>query len=118
MKRIYIAGAYSGPNVITILDNMRRGMRLSTEVFLAGYAPFCPWHDFLYHLVLMEGEQLTIDEYYRYSLAWLVVADSVLVVPGYEQSKGTAEEIMIAHTAGIPVFYSIDELKKAIPVLK
>ena len=118
MRRIYIAGAYSGPDVITILDNMRRGMRLSTEVFLSGYAPFCPWHDFMYHLVLREGEQLNIDDYYRYSLAWLEAADAVLVVPGYEQSKGTAAEIAVAHTEGIPVFYLLDELKESMLVLK
>ena len=40
MKRIYIAGAYSANNVLTVLDNMREGMRLATKVLLLGYAPF------------------------------------------------------------------------------
>jgi hypothetical protein len=30
-QRIYVAGAYSGPDVITIMGNMRRGLALSAE---------------------------------------------------------------------------------------
>ena len=69
MKRIYIAGPYSSDNVIGVLDNMRKGMRLSTEVFLAGYAPFCPFLDYHFQLNLRDGENLTLDDYYQYSLA-------------------------------------------------
>ena len=68
MKRIYIAGAYSADNVITVLDNMREGMRLATRVFLLGYAPFVPWFDFHFQLMLRENEILTVEDYYRYSI--------------------------------------------------
>ena len=110
MKRIYIAGAYSADNVITILNNMREGMRLATKVFLLGYSPFCPWLDFHFHLMLREGENLTVEDYYRYSIAWLRVSDAMLLVPDWQASKGTKKEMEIAYKMPIPVYYDIDEL--------
>jgi len=109
--RVYVAGPYSADNVISILDNIRRGIRTSTEVFLAGYSPFCPWLDFLYTLLLQGNEQLTVEDYYRYSLDWLDVAEAVLVLPGWEKSKGTLVEIARAKELGIPIYYSLQELK-------
>jgi len=110
MKRIYIAGAYSANNVITVLDNMRKGMRLATKVFLLGYSPFCPWLDFHFQLMLKEGEILTVEDYYRYSIAWLEVSDAMLLVPGYSQSPGTLKEICIAIDLNIPIYHDIKDL--------
>ncbi len=111
INRVYVAGAYSADNVIAVLDNMRRGMRKSTEVFLAGYSPFSPWLDYQFQLMLRDGEKLTVPDYYRYSMAWLEVADAVLVLPNSEQSKGTQAEIARAKELNIPIFYNLEELK-------
>lgn len=111
MKRIYIAGAYSADNVISVLDNMRDGMRLATKVFLLGYSPFVPWFDFHFQLMLHDNEKLTINDYYGWSIDWLEVSDAMLLVPNWENSKGTIAEIEIAKKIGIPIFYDIDVLK-------
>ena len=111
MKRIYVMGAYSADNVIGVLDNMRKGMRMATEVLLAGYAPFVPWFDFHFQLMLRSGEHLSVDDYYQYSLAWLEVSEAGLLVPGWADSKGTQNEIVRAHELGIPVFNSLDQLR-------
>jgi hypothetical protein len=113
MKRIYIAGAYSADNVITVLDNIRRGMRKATEVLLAGYAPFCPWLDFHFQLMLHEGENLTVEDYYAYSMAWLEASDAVLVLPNSEHSKGTQKEILRAKELRLPIVESVVELVDA-----
>jgi len=110
MKRIYIAGAYSSDNVIGVLDNMRRGMRAGTEVFLAGFAPFVPWFDFHFQLMLRGGETLNVDDYYDYSMAWLEVSDAVLVLPNSEKSLGTQQEVARAQGLGLPIFHSLNEL--------
>ena len=112
MKRIYVAGPYSADNVIDVLDNIREGMRLSTEVFLAGFAPFCPWLDFHYQLMLRNDERISVNDYYAYSLAWLEVSDAMLVGKGWKQSKGTQAEILHTKMLGIPVLWSIKELKE------
>lgn len=109
-KRIYVAGAYSAGDVLSVLDNMRRGMRASTEVILAGFAPFCPWLDFHFHLMLWNKEKLEVQDYYDYSVAWLEVSEAVLVLPNSENSVGTQKEIEIARGFGIPVFYSMEAL--------
>jgi len=111
MKRIYIAGPYSASNVITVLDNIREGMRLATEVFLLGYAPFVPFFDFHFQLMLREGENLTVEDYYKYSIAWLKVSDAMLLVPGWQSSKGTKSEMEIADKMSIPIYYDINKLK-------
>jgi len=110
MKRVYVAGPYSADNVITVLDNIREGVRISTRVLLAGYAPFCPWMDFHFQLMLRENEELTVQNYYDYSMAWLEASDAVLVYKLRPDSKGTAAEIDRALELGIPVFYSLNSL--------
>lgn len=112
MKRIYVAGAYSANNVIGVLDNMRKGMRLSTEVMLAGFAPFCPWLDYHFQLQLREGETLSVEHYYAYSFAWLEASDAVLLVPGWGNSKGTLAEIERAKELHIPVFETLESVIK------
>ena len=112
MKRVYVAGAYSSNNVIGVLDNIREGMRLSTKVFLAGFAPFCPWLDFHFTLMLRDGESLTVPNYYRYSMAWLEVSDAMLIGdwPGCENSTGTKAEIQMAGELGIPIYKTLEKL--------
>lgn len=113
MKCVYVAGAYSADNVISVLDNMRIGMRKATELLLAGYAPFCPWLDFHFQLMLQGEEKLTVPDYYDYSMAWLEKSDAVLVLPNSENSKGTQAEIARARVLGIPVVETIAELLDA-----
>jgi hypothetical protein len=109
MYRIYIAGAYSAADVLSVFANMRRGMNVAYTVLKAGYAPFVPWFD--YHFSLMGPMEL--NEYYAYSLAWLEASDAILVVEGWENSKGTKNEIERAKALNIPVFFNLEELQKA-----
>ena len=108
MLRVYVAGAYSSDNVMGVFDNMRRGMKVAYDVIKAGFAPFVPWFDYHFSLI---GE-MELKEYYDYSLAWLEASDAVLVVPGWENSKGTKAEIERAKSNGIPVFFNVKDLRK------
>lgn len=118
MKRVYIAGPFTGPDSITVFDNMRRGIRLCVHVLTScqGWAPFCPWLDFLFILLLRPPEILTLQDCYEYSLAWLEVSDVLLVLPGYENSKGTCREIARAKDLKIPVYYSLQEFRDAVDI--
>lgn len=110
MKRIYVAGSYNGPNVIRVLDNMRIGMEAAKMVLLAGMAPFCPWFDYHFQLMLKGHEELTIEDYYNYSIAWLEKSDAVYVCNYRQDSVGTKKEIDVALRLGIPVFYDFQDL--------
>jgi len=109
MKRIYVAGPYSADNVMDVLRNIRNGIDMSYEVFVRGYAPFCPWLDYQYVLMDLDGE-LTLDDFYNYSIAWLAVSDGILVLEGWETSKGTLAEIEYAKLHHIPIFYDIYDI--------
>ena len=103
MKRVYVAGAYSADNVLDVLRNIGMGESYSAEIFLMGFAPFCPWYD--KDFVISNWERpLTVKMFYDYSIAWLEVSDAMFVIPGWENSKGTLEEMIIARKLGIPIF--------------
>jgi nucleoside 2-deoxyribosyltransferase len=108
--RVYLAGPFTADNVLGVLDNMREGMRLGTEMLLLGFAPFVPWHDYHFQLMLREGEYLRKKDYYNNSLAWLEVSDVVLVREGWENSEGTLNEIAYADSLELPVFYTVKAL--------
>lgn len=110
MKRVYVAGKYSDNNVMSVLGNIGKGIRISLEVFLNGMAPFSPWLDYQYVLMLRESETLSVNDFYEYSKARLKVSDAMLVIPGYEDSKGTLAEIELSKELKIPIFYKLEDL--------
>lgn len=111
MKRIYVAGAYSANNVLDVLKNIGRGETYSADLFMKGYAPFCPWHD--KDFVMRHWDKdFTVQMFYDYSMAWLDVSDVVFVIPNWENSKGVIAEIKRAMELNIPVVYSYEELEK------
>jgi hypothetical protein len=87
-------------------------MRLATKVFKAGFAPFCPHLDFHYSLMVEDDTDFTVKEYYKYSMAWLEVSDAVLLLPGWEDSKGTLAEIERARELNIPIFNRLEDVKR------
>jgi len=60
--------------------------------------------------MLREGESLSVDDYYRYSMDWLKVSDIVYVCNYRPDSIGTKAEIEMAEDLHIPVIYDIDAL--------
>jgi hypothetical protein len=109
--KVYVAGAYSADNVISVLQNIGRGEKACAELFRLGFAPFCPWHDKSY-VTDSPYYEFKIEDFYEYSIAWLEVSEIMLVLPGHSESGGTIKEIARANELEIPVVYSIDELVK------
>lgn len=101
MKRIYVAGKYSANNVIDVLKNIRIGIAKCAEILKNGDSPFCPWLDYQFSFF----QDISVEDYYRYSMAWLEVSDEVWVLPEWETSKGTIKEIARAEELKIPVKY-------------
>jgi len=109
-KRIYCAGAMSDPNPIKFLDNLRKGMRISTQLLLEGFAVFSPFIDYSLFFQLREGESIPIEMIQAQSLAWMEVSDAILLVEGWENSRGAQKELERAYSLGIPVFHSLEDL--------
>ena len=106
MKRVYVAGPYNADNVIDVLNNMRRGIRISVELLVHGFAPFCPWLDYNFQL----QAELTIKQFKDFSMAWVQVSDAIFMITGWENSKGAIAEKEEAERLHIPVFYDLDSL--------
>lgn len=105
-----MAGKYNDTNIISALENMRLGMRVSTELLLKGYAPFCPWLDYHFVLMLRDSEKISVGDYHKYSMAWLEVSDCILALPNWKNSNGAKREIQRAKELNIPIYYSMEKL--------
>lgn len=98
--RIYLAGKYSDDNVIGILNNIGIGIKVAAQILKSGNIPFCPFLDYQFQFF----EELTKDDYYRYSMSFLENwAEEVWVLPDWENSEGTKKEIERANLLLIPV---------------
>lgn len=114
MLKVYVAGKYSDDNVLAVLNNIRKGIQLCKDLFMMGYAPFCPWLDHMYVLVMngYDMENLSVANFHEYSMEWLKVSDCVLVIPDrIETSNGVQNEIARAKELNIPIFYALCDLK-------
>ena len=114
--RIYLAGSYSADNILGVLNNIKIGNKIAAKYIKDGYAVFSPFLDYQFHFF----EDLSITDYYEYSLAFLEVCDEMWVLPNWENSKGTKMEIEFALNNQIPIKYLREEdlwlLKKGKPL--
>lgn len=107
-KAIYIAGKISGP-AVEYVKNLHNMFVIAEEVRKAGFSVFVPGLDCL--MGLMFG-YYKYDDYFNNSQPWLRRSDAVFVSPNWETSDGTKKEIEFAKVLGIPVYYSLEEMKK------
>ena len=113
--KVYVAGPYSDNNVTGVLRNIGRGQSWASTLFRLGFAPFCPWLDRQFVFDNWQ-EDLPIDLFYKYSMAYLEVCDAVFVVPNkpglknWEDSTGTVDEFHTASKKGIPIFFNLKDL--------
>lgn len=114
--RIYIAGLYSSnlkgekADVLEVLDNIRIGLRTGAELMLKGQVPFCPWLDFLFFIILRDGEKISMKTIKAYSMEWLRASEAILLLPGWEKSSGARAEYEEAKRLGLRVFNDIEEV--------
>lgn len=121
--RVFIAGPITptgrltpssneGQNqVAEYLDNVRQGIDAATELIAHGFAPYCPFVDFMYWFARNPATPLpTGCTMQTCDLSWLECADAILLLPGWETSGGVRGELVLANKLSIPEFYSIDDL--------
>jgi len=109
MKRFYIAGALSNPDVCIYLANCSKMMQVAEEVRQVGGSVYIPAIDLLMGL---KFGYYDYNDYFDNSQPWLDASDAICLVPGWEDSNGTRREIDRADKHGIPVFSHIDQVKE------
>ena len=86
-------------------ENCLNGLQASVRVMKAGYAVHCP----LLQGLFMQND-FEYDDIIRLDLAILERCDYLLLMDGWEESRGAREEKDVADDIGLPVFTSLDEL--------
>lgn len=104
---VYIAGPLSGSSAWKRQCNRRNALALSLEVHKAGFAFICvhAWGTTFWE---------EIDEESALAADFELVSrcDAVLLVDGWERSRGTAREIVHAHQTFVPVFTRLEDLQR------
>lgn len=109
VRVIYVAGPISPSNGRTMLDNINQARQLAVEVWRVGAYPFTP------HLNSTDGVlrgMVSGSDIYLADLAMLERCDAVLLMEGWETSRGANYEVAWADYKDKPVFYSIEQLER------
>ncbi len=107
---VYISGPITPSNGRTIEDNVALAVKTFCELTRQGIPSFAPHlgaafpscHEIDYHIWM------------AYDLAVLARCTHILMLPGWEKSKGAVLERTYAVGAHIPILYSIEELVEMI----
>lgn len=100
MKKVYVSGPYTG----MVLDNVAHALHWAHGVAIAGAHPIVPHTSFP-----QAGSDW--DEAMRLCKVQLHQCDAVLLIPGWEQSRGAVQEMNWAMEAGMQVFFTLNQLQ-------
>jgi hypothetical protein len=99
----YIAGAYRGKTVSEIRRNIEKAREVAERVWAAGQVAICP------HLNTAFMDGVAPDEVFlEGDLILLKFCQNMILVPGWENSSGTKNEIEFARSNHIEVYDSIE----------
>lgn len=101
-SKIFISSPYTLGDVA---QNLRIQHDVFNNLFTLGYMPFMPLLAHYQHMI----HPLEYDQWIEYDYSWLETCDILLRLPG--ESKGADLEVTYANKIGIPVAYSIEEVK-------
>jgi hypothetical protein len=112
MKRVFISGALNSfEGSKGFIENVHKMVKLAGEVRDLGAATYVPCNDIL---TSISCGGLCHEDYYDHDLTWLEVCEAMILVPGYENSKGVAGEMKKAKELEIPIFKNLEELAEFI----
>lgn len=107
MKVVYVAGRFSAPDQWQRARNVRAAENLAFAVAEAGAMPLNP----LANTCNFYGTLSEDNLWYPGTLELLRRCDAIILVPGWEGSKGVTAEIAEAKRLDIPVFERVEGLK-------
>ena len=106
--RVYIAGPYRASTPQGVSINIVNARYAMFDLIRAGHTPFCP------HTMTGEGEiyasDITDDQWLELGLNWLESCECVLLLLGWQNSKGTLAEKAKAEAMGLPIYYRLSEI--------
>lgn len=103
MRCVYVAGPYRAPSAWEIEQNIRRAETVALELWRSGHVAICP-HTMGRFYQGAAPDKVFLDG----CLELLRRCDGVLLIGEWEKSSGTRAEIELAHSLGLPVFFSLE----------
>ena len=103
---VYIAGPFRGADSWEMEQNIRRAEALALEIWRLGAAAVCP-HTNTRFFQGAAPDTVWLDG----DLAILAKCDAVLMTPDWSRSRGATAEHDFACEHGIPVFYTIADVR-------
>ena len=111
-KLIYIAGPYTAEDIYQLRRNILQAERTGREVFQRGYIPVIP------HSL---GDAMETGKHFEHfqhqdwmqklCLPLLSRCDGILMMQGWQQSKGSRMEFEFAQNNNMPVFFSAERIR-------
>lgn len=102
MKKVYIAGPYSGDSPEEVDYNIIVARGVMADLLRQGYAPFCP------HTMTAAFDRhypdICYEIYLETDMEWLKCCDAIYLLPRWEKSAGAVKELALAMELGIEVF--------------
>lgn len=114
MKRrivVYVSGPYSGPDRESIKANIAAARAAAVELWDSGYTALCP-HTNTIHFE--DDCSCGWDDYLAGDCELIARSDVVLMLPGWEQSRGACRERERALALGIPCVERLGEIDAAL----
>jgi Domain of unknown function (DUF4406) len=102
MTRVYVAGPYTHGGVET---NVNNAIDAANKLADFGYEPYVPHLNHFWHI----RHPRPYEFWCQLDNSFLPFCDALLRLPGL--SEGADAEVKLAKDCGIPVFYSIHEIR-------
>lgn len=105
MRVIYVSGPITHPDIWGRKKNIDYAMDVAREYWKQGYAVICP-HSNTY---LMDGHDVSWETFLAGDFELIRRSDAVVMLPGWEDSKGARAELDFARELGKEIFFWEEE---------
>lgn len=103
---VYVAGPYRAPTKAGRECNIQKAAEAAKAVWRAGAAAICP------HMNSAHFDGVAPEERFLTAYLYIVdMCDAVFATRGWHHSPGSRDEVAKAELCGVPVVYSIRELR-------
>jgi Domain of unknown function (DUF4406) len=107
MILVYIAGPFTAPDVWGVECNIRQAEEWGFKIARCGFVPVIP-----HTMYRFFHGTITEKFWYMATLELMERCDAVLLIPGWQESKGAEKEKETAEILEIPIYYELRNLKE------